>query len=167
MPVHLANGLINVCVQHNPEPPDRTKMTIEHIKSLLELCMKNTYFLFQRQYYEQIKRTIKASIFIRFTINACRNTGKYHTHIYGTKFSSNVQNTHLKTDKTSQFSFWYCHLLLCLGTQYQCWHLYYAELLYGRTFSNSNEEAILKTWQKLCFQQNLFCFWEHLVLLVR
>ena len=33
----------------------RTTMSIKHIISLLEFCLRSTYFLFQGQYYEQLE----------------------------------------------------------------------------------------------------------------
>ena len=38
----------------DPSLPQRTKMSIPQIVTLLEFCLKNTYFLFQGKYHEQV-----------------------------------------------------------------------------------------------------------------
>ena len=48
---------INIVKQRltqDPTLPQRTQMSIPQIVTLLELCLKNTYFLFQGKYYEQV-----------------------------------------------------------------------------------------------------------------
>ena len=48
---------INIVKQRltqDPTLPKRTQMSIPQIVTLLEFCLKNTYFLFQGKYYEQV-----------------------------------------------------------------------------------------------------------------
>ena len=48
---------INIVKQRltqDPTLPQRTQMSIPQIVSVLESCLKNTYFLFQGKYYEQV-----------------------------------------------------------------------------------------------------------------
>ena len=50
---------INIIKKHlekDKELQQRTPMTINNIMCLLELCLKNRYFLFQDRYYEQLER---------------------------------------------------------------------------------------------------------------
>ena len=42
-------------LQQDPTLPQRTSMSIQHIVTLLEFCLTNTYFLFQSKYYEQVQ----------------------------------------------------------------------------------------------------------------
>ena len=41
-------------LQYDPLLPQRTNMSIQQIVILMEFCLKNTYFLFQGKYYEQV-----------------------------------------------------------------------------------------------------------------
>ena len=41
-------------LQQDPLLPENTNMTIQQIVTLLEFCLKNTYFLFQGKYNEQV-----------------------------------------------------------------------------------------------------------------
>ena len=48
---------INIVKQRltqDPTLPQRTQMSIPQIVTLLEFCLKNTYFLFQGKYYEEV-----------------------------------------------------------------------------------------------------------------
>ena len=45
----------------DPTLPQRTSMSIQQIVTLLEFCLKNTYFLFQGKYYEQVQGTAMGS----------------------------------------------------------------------------------------------------------
>ena len=54
--IHTHDPAIKTIEKHLEEDQDlskRTSMTVEHIISLLEFCLRNTYFSFQGRYYEQ------------------------------------------------------------------------------------------------------------------
>ena len=40
---------------------ERTSMSTQHITTLLECCLKDTYFLFQGKYYEQVNEAATGS----------------------------------------------------------------------------------------------------------
>ena len=42
----------------------RTSMTVQHIICLLLFCLKNTYFVFQSKYYEQLEGTDEITLYI-------------------------------------------------------------------------------------------------------
>ena len=54
VPVDPAIQIVQQKLQHDPTLQSRTNMSIPHIISLLEFYIKNTYFLFQGKYYEQV-----------------------------------------------------------------------------------------------------------------
>ena len=53
-PVDPSIQLFQQKLQQDPTLPNRTNMSIPQIITLLEFCLKNTYFLFQGKYYEQV-----------------------------------------------------------------------------------------------------------------
>ena len=53
IPVKPAIEVIKKKLEQDTELHQRTTMSIQNILDLLELCLCNTYFLFQGQYYEQ------------------------------------------------------------------------------------------------------------------
>ena len=54
VPVDPAISIIKNKLQQDPQLHKRTSMYIQHITTLLEFCLKNTCFLFQGTYYEQV-----------------------------------------------------------------------------------------------------------------
>ena len=50
-----ALGVIKDLLEKDPTLKDRTVHTVNDIILLLEFCLKNMYFSFQDQFYEQIK----------------------------------------------------------------------------------------------------------------
>ena len=54
MPVEAATKIIQRKLELDQQLHLRTKMKVEHITSLLEFCLKTTYFQFQGNFYEQI-----------------------------------------------------------------------------------------------------------------
>ena len=54
MPVDPAISIIIQKLQEDSQLHSRTSMSIQHFTSLLEFYLKNTYFLFQGKYYEQV-----------------------------------------------------------------------------------------------------------------
>ena len=56
-PVDPAFTIIKSKLEQAQDPHKRTPMSIHHILTLLELCLKNTYFLLQGKYYEQVHET--------------------------------------------------------------------------------------------------------------
>ena len=54
VPIGHAINIIKKHLEEDKELQQRTSMTVSNIICLLEFCMKNTYFLFQSRYYEQL-----------------------------------------------------------------------------------------------------------------
>ena len=52
--VDPAINIVKQRLTEDPSLPQRTQMSIPQIVTLLEFCLKNTYFLFQGKYYEQV-----------------------------------------------------------------------------------------------------------------
>ena len=55
VPIQPAINIIKKHLGENSKLQQRTSMTVSHITYLLEFCMKNTYFIFQGRYYEQLE----------------------------------------------------------------------------------------------------------------
>ena len=55
MPIESAITIIRNKLELDPELHNRTAMKVEHITSLLEFCLKTTYFQFQDRFYEQLQ----------------------------------------------------------------------------------------------------------------
>ena len=53
IPIDPAIDTIRKQLEEDQDLKKRTSMTVDHIISLLEFCLKNTYFSFQGRYYEQ------------------------------------------------------------------------------------------------------------------
>ena len=54
VPIESAITIIRNKLELDPELHNRTTMKVEHITSLLEFCLKTTYFQFQGRFYEQL-----------------------------------------------------------------------------------------------------------------
>ena len=54
VPIEAAINIIQRRLEQDQELHSRTNMKVEHITSLLEFCLKTTYFQFQGSFYEQI-----------------------------------------------------------------------------------------------------------------
>ena len=54
VPVGPSIKIVKQELLQDPTLPQRTNMSIQHIITLLEFCLKNIYFLFQGKYYEQV-----------------------------------------------------------------------------------------------------------------
>ena len=54
VPIEAAINIIQRRLELDQELHSRTTMKVEHITSLLEFCLKTTYFQFQGSFYEQI-----------------------------------------------------------------------------------------------------------------
>ena len=54
VPVDPFIQIVQQKLSQDPTLPQRTNMSIQQIMKLLEFCLKNTYFLFQGKYYEQV-----------------------------------------------------------------------------------------------------------------
>ena len=54
VPVDPSIQIVQQKLQLDSTLPNRTSMSSSHIICLLEFCLKNTYFLFQGKYYEQV-----------------------------------------------------------------------------------------------------------------
>ena len=52
VPVNPSISIVQQTLAQDPTLPQRTSMSIQHIVTLLEICLKNTYFLFQGKFYE-------------------------------------------------------------------------------------------------------------------
>ena len=55
VPIQPAIHIIKNKLSHDKDLQQRTSVTSHQIISLLEFCMKNTYFVFQGRYYEQLE----------------------------------------------------------------------------------------------------------------
>ena len=55
VPVDPALKVIKDLLQKDPTLKERTVLPVEDITLLLEFCLKNTYFSFQGQFYEQVE----------------------------------------------------------------------------------------------------------------
>ena len=55
VPVDPALKVIKDLLEKDPTLKERTVLPVEDITLLLEFCLKNTYFSFQGQFYEQVK----------------------------------------------------------------------------------------------------------------
>ena len=47
-------NIVKQKLQLDPLLPQKTNMSMQQIVTLLEFCLKNTYFLFQGKYYKQL-----------------------------------------------------------------------------------------------------------------
>ena len=54
VPVDPAITIVQERLTQDPTLPQRTQMSIPQIITLLDFCLRNTYFLFQGKYYEQV-----------------------------------------------------------------------------------------------------------------
>ena len=54
VPVDLAIGIIKDLLEKEPTLKEGTGLSVGDIALLLEFCLKNTYFSFQGQFYEQV-----------------------------------------------------------------------------------------------------------------
>ena len=54
VPIQPVLNMIQNKLENDKDLKLRTSMTVGHITSLLEYCLKSTYFVFQGKYYEQI-----------------------------------------------------------------------------------------------------------------
>ena len=57
-----AINIIKKHLEQDKELQQRTTMTVNNIICLLELCLKNTYFLIQGRYYEQLEGAAMGSV---------------------------------------------------------------------------------------------------------
>ena len=55
VPIESAITIIRNKLELDPELQNRTTMKVEHATSLLEFCLKTTYFQFQGRFYEQLQ----------------------------------------------------------------------------------------------------------------
>ena len=61
VPIEPAIEIIKKHLEDDKELQQRTSMTVNNIICLLEFCLKNTYFIFQGRYYEQVEGTAMGS----------------------------------------------------------------------------------------------------------
>ena len=55
VPIQPVINIIKNKLENDKNLKSRTSMSIEHITSLLDYCLKSTYFVFKGQYYEQLE----------------------------------------------------------------------------------------------------------------
>ena len=55
VPIQPVINIIKNKLENDKDLKLRTSMSVEHITSLLEYCLKSTYFVFKGQYYEQLE----------------------------------------------------------------------------------------------------------------
>ena len=73
VPVDTSIQIVQQKLQQDPTLQNRTSMSIPHIISLLEFCLKNTYFLFQGRYYEQVHGAAMGSPISPLIANSLRS----------------------------------------------------------------------------------------------
>ena len=61
VPVGPAKSIIKQRFKQDTQLDHRTSISIQHIITLLDFCLKNTYFLFQGKYYEWVQGTAMTS----------------------------------------------------------------------------------------------------------
>ena len=61
VPVDPALRVIKDLLKKDPTLKDRTVLTVNDIIKLLEFCLKNMYFSFQDQFYEQVEAAAMGS----------------------------------------------------------------------------------------------------------
>ena len=61
VPIQPAIDIIGKLLEKDPALQQRTSMTIRQIISLLEFCLRSTYFTFQNKYFEQVEGTAMGS----------------------------------------------------------------------------------------------------------
>ena len=61
VPIQPSIDIITRLLENDPSLNNRTRMNIRQITSLLEFCLRSTYFTFQNKYYEQIEGTAMGS----------------------------------------------------------------------------------------------------------
>ena len=95
VPIEAAINIIQRRLELDQELHSRTTMKVEHITSLLEFCLKTTYFQFQGNFYEQINgvamgspiSTIVANLFMEDfevkAINTAKNPPKIVEEVCG------------------------------------------------------------------------------------
>ena len=71
VPVDPALKVIKVLLEKDPTLNERTVLPVEDIMLLLEFCLKNTYFSFQGQFYEQGKGAAMGSPVSPTVANLC------------------------------------------------------------------------------------------------
>ena len=62
VPVDAVLRVIKDLLEQDPTLKDRTVLTVNDIIQLMEFCLKNTYFSFQDQFYEQVKGAAMGSL---------------------------------------------------------------------------------------------------------
>ena len=55
LPIKPALKIIKKLLEEDPTLQQRTKMTVNNITCLLEICLNSTYFTFQENFYEQVE----------------------------------------------------------------------------------------------------------------
>ena len=106
VPIDPALRVIKDLLEKDPTLKDRTVLLVEDIIPLLEFCLKNTYFSFQDQFYEQVEGAamgspvslIVANLYMESFEQKALNTapiplgfgrGKWMTHLSFTRKSIN------------------------------------------------------------------------------
>ena len=61
VPVDPSISIVKQKLNQDPTLPQKTNMSMQEIVTLLEFCLKITYFLFQSKYYKQVHGTAMGS----------------------------------------------------------------------------------------------------------
>ena len=69
MPIQPVQNIIKEKLANDTALHQRTSMTIDHITTLLEFCMRSASFVFQGQYYQQMEGAAMESPFSPIVAN--------------------------------------------------------------------------------------------------
>ena len=75
VPVDPSINIVKHKLLKDPTLPKSTNMFIQQIATMLEFCLKNTYFLFQGKYYEQVPSVAMGSPISPLTANLLWKSG--------------------------------------------------------------------------------------------
>ena len=113
VPVDLALNIIKDLLEKDHTLKKRTVMEVSDIILLLEFCLKNTYFSFQEQFYEQVEGAamgspvspIVANLYMEYleqkVLHAAPNSPRFWCRFVMTPLSSTRKSTNKASFNTS------------------------------------------------------------------
>ena len=108
IPLDPALGIIKDLLGKDPTLKERTVMSVGDIVLLLEFCLRNTYFSFQGQFYEQVKgrsmhspvRPIIANLYMEYFEQKALSNAP-HTRLHASIWMKHLSSKRKKINKTS------------------------------------------------------------------